>query len=81
MKDSINLLIEALEEYLAGNLTFQQIEDLRISPMIEQNEVGMFPENIQSLIYELDTWDAEELADSDVKRVMNELKAYVGQDN
>jgi DNA-directed RNA polymerase len=81
MKDSIIVLIEGLDAHLAGQLTLEQIDQLHISPMIVQNQMGVFPEDIQALLYELDTWDAEELARSDIERIKSELKAYIDQDS
>lgn len=74
MSDIDNLL-GALDKYLAGDGSFDEIEHAT-TPFIMDDEEKLKDDELSEIVYQLDMHDLEELNKQDIKRLRDRLLIY-----
>jgi hypothetical protein len=67
-------LVSTIDSYLDGKLSDEQLVDYTMG-LIASDDFVKQDERLQDLVYELDNKELNELNDSDVKRIRNELSS------
>jgi hypothetical protein len=77
MQEMLENLLDGLEKYLEGKMSFEEIEHRLTSPIITDESDEELPENIRKIVFDLDMWDANNLSRDEIASMHIELQNYL----
>lgn len=80
IKTLVTELVECISSRKHVEIDFQYLEDKYTSPIISSDEYEKLPDEVQDAVELLDTWDIQELRQSDINEIVYILRLWLEGD-